>query len=68
MSTADLRPLCEIEKEAILEAIVSTGSISRAAIRLRISRSTIHRLLRRNNIALKVNEITAELRKQRKLL
>jgi len=68
VSANDLRPLCEIEKEAILEAIVSTGSISRAAVRLRISRNRIHRMLRKNNIALKVNEITAELRKQRKLL
>ena len=64
----NLRPLREIEKEAILEAIMATGSIAQAAIRLEISRPRIHRLLRRHNLSLKASEITAELRKQRKLL
>ena len=63
-----IRTLEEVAKQAILEAIVATGSISRAALKLQISRPRIHRLLKRHKIALKVNEITAELRKQRKLL
>jgi len=63
-----IRPLREIEKEAILQAIVATGSIAQAAIRLQISSRTIHRVLRKYNLTLKINELTAELRKQRRLL
>lgn len=63
-----IRPLRELEKEAILSAILEAGSITSAALKLKIGRSTIHRLMHRYNIALKVNEILAELKKQRKLL
>lgn len=64
----EIRPLAEIEKEIILQAIMATGSIAQAAVKLRISRSRIQRILRKYGLALKANEIHAELRKQRKLL
>lgn len=57
--------LSEVKKEEILRTIMECGSIARAAIKLEISRRTIHRLLNKHNLKSKVGQITAELRKQR---
>jgi transcriptional regulator of acetoin/glycerol metabolism len=62
-----LRRLEDLEKEAILEAIISTGSVRKAAEELGIDRNTIYRKLKRYDLALKANQIFAELRKQRSL-
>lgn len=64
----DIRPLAETEKDEILRAIMECGSIARAAILLGISRPRIQRVLKRYNLKMKVGQITAELRKQRRLL
>lgn len=65
---SEIRPLSEVEKELILEAILATGSIAQAAIKLRISRPRIQRLLKKYDLTLKVTAIRAELAKQTKLL
>jgi hypothetical protein len=65
---SEIRPLSEIEKEVILEAILATGSIAQAAVKLQISRSRVQRMLKRHGLTLKVNEIRAEILKQQKLL
>ena len=63
-----IRPLAEIEKEHILEAILATGSIAQAALKLDISRSRIQRVLRKYKLTLQVKQIRAEILRQGKLL
>jgi molybdenum-dependent DNA-binding transcriptional regulator ModE len=63
-----IRPLADVQKDAILEAILATGSIAQAAIKLDISRTKIQRILKKHGLTLKVTEIRAELSKQPKLL
>lgn len=46
-----LRPLAEIELDAIEHAIRVTGSVDRAAMALRIGAATIYRRLRRKREA-----------------
>lgn len=61
------RTLAEVEKEQILQAIIEKGSIAAAARTLGITRPAIYRRLAKYGIAIKANEILAELRKQNKL-
>ena len=61
------RTLADGKKEQILQAIIEARSIQKAAENLGVNRSTLYRNLRRYGIALKVNQILAELRKQESL-
>lgn len=62
-----IRPLRDLEKEAILEAILETGSVQEAASELGMSRSAIYYKIRSYGIALKANQIITELRRQKKI-
>ena len=64
---ASIRPLAELEVEAIVEAILAAGSVTKAAIALRITRVRIYRTLKRQGIPLKTSELLCELRRQRLL-
>jgi transcriptional regulator of acetoin/glycerol metabolism len=59
--------LADIEKESILEAILKNGSVAMAAQDLGISRKTIYNKLKKYGVALRANELLAELRRQKKL-
>jgi DNA-binding NtrC family response regulator len=65
VSAADIRPLREVEKEAILQAIMITGSAKKAARALGIGIATIYCKMDDYGIAMKINEITFNLRRQK---
>lgn len=67
-----IRPLAEIEIEAIVHAILTSGSVTKAAAALKITRVRIYRTLKREglkriNSPLRTTELLAELRRQRLL-
>lgn len=62
-----IRPLREIEKQAILEAIMAMGGMVQAARALGIGKTTIYRKLNEYGIQVKANEILAEIRRQQTL-
>jgi molybdenum-dependent DNA-binding transcriptional regulator ModE len=67
----NIRKLSEVRKDAevgaISEAIFRTGSQARAAIALGISYAQIRKIIKKHDIKLTVNELTANIRKQQKL-
>jgi molybdenum-dependent DNA-binding transcriptional regulator ModE len=62
-----IRSLADVEKEAILEAILSTGSIRKAAKALGITHPTIYSKLKKYGIILKAKQILCALRQQKRL-
>jgi molybdenum-dependent DNA-binding transcriptional regulator ModE len=67
----NIRKLSEVRKDAevgaISEAIFRTGSQARAAIALGISYAQLRKIIKKHDIKLTVNELTANIRKQQKL-
>jgi hypothetical protein len=66
------RPLADLELEAIIQAILACGSVTKAAAALQITRVRIYRTLKREglkrtNSPLRTTELLAELRRQRLL-
>jgi molybdenum-dependent DNA-binding transcriptional regulator ModE len=59
--------LADTEKQEILKAIIAAGSVREAAKKLGISPVTVYRKLKTYGLALKANQILAELRKQQTL-
>jgi len=52
MSAADIKPLRDVERESIIYALVQTGHVERAAIRLGITGRTIYNKMRKYGITL----------------
>jgi transcriptional regulator of acetoin/glycerol metabolism len=52
MSAADIRPLADVERETIVHALVQTGHVERAAVRLGITGRTIYNKMRKYGITL----------------
>lgn len=67
MAANTIRPLADLEKEAILEAILSAGSVRRAAKALGITHPTIYAKMKKYGIVLKVKEILSALRSQQNI-
>ena len=61
------RPLAELELEAIIQAILDSGSVTKAAAALRITRVRIYRTMKREGIPLKTSHLLSTLRRQRLL-
>lgn len=66
-SVTDIRPLREIEQEAILERIYLKRNIPLAARSLKIGKTTIYRKLREYGVGLTIRDILNNLRKQQEL-
>lgn len=62
-----IRPLREVEIEAILEAIAKTGSVYKAAAILEIGTATIYRRMKKHKIELKISAIIREIKRQKLL-
>ena len=59
-----VKPLREMEKEAILAAIMECGGVIPAAIALGVSKSKIYAKMRQYEIRIKANHIIREIRRQ----
>lgn len=63
-----IKPLAEVEKEKILEAILEMRSVYKAAKALGITPNTVYKRIRQYGLKLKVGQMLAELRRQKSIV
>ena len=62
-----VQKMAEVEKEKILEAVLETGSIPRAAVALGIARATMYRKIRAYGLTIRLCDIIRAARTQQLL-
>ena len=58
-----IRPLAELDKEAVIEAIIEKGSMALATVALGIGYKTLRRKLKTYGLQMKINQLRAELKR-----